>query len=108
MKFRTPLWISSSSTGVRSGYAVQVVDDDGVILDDGPLVERPRELGRRVVGGVGEDARLLVARGVVQDEHAVSLHGREAEAQLGPPEERPELRLQPLEVRAATRSSPCR
>ena len=77
----------------------QVVDDDGAILDDGPLVERPRELGGRVVGGAGEDARLLMARGVVQDEDAVSLHGRETEAQLGAPEERPELRLQPLEVR---------
>jgi hypothetical protein len=56
-------------------------------------------LNSDVVGGVGEDTRLLVARRVVQDEHAVSLHRREAEAQVGPPEERAELRLQPLEVR---------
>jgi hypothetical protein len=81
------------------GVRPEVVDDDGAILDDRPLVERPLEFRCRVVGGVGEDTRLLVARRVVQDEYAVALHGRETEAQIGPPEERPELRLQSQEVR---------
>ena len=76
----------------------QVVDDDRAILEHRPLVDRPGELGRRVVGGIGEDARLLVARRVIQDEHPVALHRSEAEAQIGPPEERPELRLKSLEV----------
>jgi hypothetical protein len=80
------------------GIGLEVVDDDRALLADRPLVERSGELGGRVMSGVGEDARPLVARRVVQDQHAVSLHRREAEAQIGPPEERPELGLQPLEV----------
>ena len=77
----------------------EVLDDEGAALEHGPLVDGPRELRGGVVRGVGEDARLLVAGGVVQHEHAVALHRREPEAQTRPPEEGAQLGLQSLELR---------
>src|SRR5215467_3343112 len=71
-----PLWV-----------CLEVFHDDGPPLNECPLVEGPRELSGRVVGGVREDARLLVAGGVVEDEHPVTFHGGETQSQLRPPEE---------------------
>ena len=92
----------------RIGVRLEIVDDDGAILDERPLVERPLELRRRVVGGVGEDTRLLVARRVVQDEHAVSLHRRETRG-AGPAAGRTSGASPAAPGSASsTRSSPCR
>ncbi len=97
---RTPLWHQLLLHRRPAGVLGQILDHDRPILDDHPLVERAPVLGGRVVGGIREDAGLLVPRGVAQDEHAISLDGGQAQAQVGPAEERPELRLQSLEVGA--------
>ena len=78
----------------------EVVDDDGLVLDDGALVQRARELRRLVVRRVRVDAGVIVAHGVVQHEHAVALDRGQAQVQAGPAEQRPELGLEALEPRA--------
>ena len=77
----------------------EVLDHERLAARHRALVDRARELRRRVVPRVGEDAAVLVRRAGAQDEYLVALERGEAEAQLGPPEERPELRLEALEAR---------
>ncbi len=81
------------------GHLGEVLDDEGTALDDGALVDGPAELLDRVMPGVGEDTGVLALGAIVEDEHLVAVERRQPEAQLGPPEEGPQLVLQRLEAR---------
>jgi len=81
------------------GHFGQVLDDQRAPLDHRALVDGPAKLLDGVVPGVGEDARVLALGAVVEDEHLVAVEGGEAEAQLRPPEEGPQLVLQRPEAR---------
>src|SRR5437867_6982406 len=76
------------------------VEPDEVVHDDGParlhraLVEGAGELLDLVVHGIGEDARALDARAVVQEQHAVAVERGQPQPQLGATEERAQPLLQ--------------
>ena len=78
----------------------EVLDEQGLALERGALVHRARVVGQRVVHGVREEARVLARGPGAQLEHAVALDGGEAEAKVGPAQERPEPRLERVEARA--------
>ena len=81
------------------GHLGEVFDDERAPLLDGALVDGSAEFLDRVVARIGEDAGVLALGAVVEDEHLVAVEGGQPEAQLGPPEERPELVLERLEAR---------
>ena len=81
-----------------AGPGGEVLDDQGLALDDRTLVNGAGEGGGRQVPRVGEDARVLAFGAVVENEHLVALERGQAEAQLGPPEQRPQLLLEGLEA----------
>ena len=72
----------------------------GLPLERGALVHRARVVGQRVVHGVREEARVLARCPRAQLEHAIALDGGQAEAKVGPAQERPEPRLERVEARA--------
>src|SRR5216117_2692059 len=53
----------------------EILHDDRTSLLHRAHVDRPREFRDGVMGGIREDARVLVRREVVEDEHAVAIDG---------------------------------
>ena len=79
---------------------LEVLDEEGRSLGHDALEDAAREVAAPQVGGVREDAAVLQTITVLDHEDPFALEGGQGQAQVGTPEERPQLELQPLEARA--------
>ena len=81
------------------GQAAEVVDDQRLAGGHRALVDGADELLLPVVDRVREDAGVLDLGPVVEEEHPLSLQRGQAQAQLGPAQQRAQPRLQLGEAR---------
>ncbi len=73
---------------------LEVLDDQGLALQRGPLVDRPGEVADPLMHRVGEDARMLEARPEIEQQDPVALDRGEPQLDFRPLEQGPELGLE--------------